>query len=121
MNVLAFGQICGIHPQARGVEIAKRVNPRADDFDRAWKKFDLPACQHLLTLAYYYCDEYGLAKELASQCIGELDEFFFGDWRNTFHTPEKTVDAGWWERRFIWMQLFEAAVLWGSVLGGGIF
>lgn len=99
------------------VEIAKSVNPRASEYDRAWKKFILPANRHLLSLACYYSDEYALVKEHANQCLLEVEEFFFGEWRNTFQTPEKTVDAGWWKRRFIWMQLFEAAVLWSSVLG----
>lgn len=99
------------------VEIAKTVNPRASEYDRVWKKFNLPANRHFLCLACYYSDEYALIKKHANQCILEMEEFFFGEWRSTFQTPEKTVDAGWWKRRFIWMQLFEAAVLWGSVLG----
>lgn len=101
----------------RSVEIAKNVSPSASDYDRAWKKFDLPRCRGLLCLACYYSDEHSLVQEHGSQCIPEMEEFFFGDWRNTFQTPEKTVDAGWWKRSFIWMQIFEAAVLWGSVLG----
>ena len=100
-----------------GVAIAKNVNPNADEYDRAWKKFKLPSRRHFLSIACYYSDEHALVKEHASQCIPELEEFFFGDWRNTFQTPEKTIDPGWWKRRFIWMQLFEAAALWGSVLG----
>jgi hypothetical protein len=103
--------------KVEGVEIANTINPKANDYDRAWKKFDLPFCRHLLSLGYYYSDEHGLAKEHADQCIPELAEFFFGDWRNTSQTPEKSIDPGWWKRGFIWMQLFEAAVLWGSVLG----
>lgn len=91
--------------------------PSSDEYDRAWDKESLPRSRSILALAHYYSDEHALAQEHASQCIPELEEFFFGDWRNTFQTPEKTVDAGWWKRRFIWMQLFEAAVLWGSVLG----
>ena len=99
------------------VEIAKRVNPNATPYARAWKKFELPDCRHHLALACYYSDEYGLVKEHANQCILELEEFFFGDWRHTFQTPDKAVDPNWWKRRFIWMQAFEAATLWGSVLG----
>ena len=29
-------------------------------------------------------DEHGLVKEHVDQCISELAEFFFGDWRHTF-------------------------------------
>ena len=99
------------------VEIAKNIRPDADSYDRAWKKFELPDCLHLLSLAYYYSDEKELTTEHANQCISELEEFFFGEWRNRFETPEKKLDPGWWKRGFIWMQLFEAAVLWGSILG----
>lgn len=99
--------------------LATYTTPRtnATSFDLAWDRFHLPECRHLLALACYYSDEQALVQEHASQCISEMEEFFLGDWRNTFQTPEKTVDAGWWKRSFIWMQLFEAAVLWGSVLG----
>jgi hypothetical protein len=99
------------------VELAKQVPSNASDYDRAWTKFGVPADRNRLTLAYYYCDNHELVKEHAAQCITELEEFFFGEWRNTFETPEMTLDARWWKRRFVWMQLFEAAVLWGSVLG----
>ena len=99
-----------------GVEINKSVNPDASEYDRAWQKFNLPDCLNLLSLACYYSDEHDLVKEHAVECVVQLEEFFFGDWRSHFRTPEKTIDPGWWKRRFIWMQLFEAAVLWGSVL-----
>ncbi len=79
----------------QNVEIARNVNPSADCYDRAWKNFDLPDSLHLLSLACFYSDEQALAKEHATQCIEEINEFFFGDWRNTFETREKTVDAGW--------------------------
>lgn len=91
--------------------------PSRTDFAKAWDKESLPRALSVLALAYYYSDEYGLVKEHASQCLTEVEEFFFGDWRNTFQTPEKRIDSGWWKRGFIWMQVFEAAVLWGSVLG----
>ncbi len=82
-----------------GVEIAKNVNPKADEYDRAWKKFNLPACRHFLSLAHYYSDEHGLVKEHADQCIPELEEFFFGDWRNTFQTPVRLLRFfGRWAR-----------------------
>lgn len=91
--------------------------PSSDYYDRAWDKESLPRSRSILALAHYYSGEHGNVREHASQCIPEMEEFFFGDWRNTFQSPEMTVDAGWWKRKFIWMQLFEAAVLWGSVLG----
>lgn len=104
-----------------GIEIAKKVNSAATDYERVWKKFKLPDCRHLLCLSCYYSDEHALVKSHAVQCIDEMGEFFFGEWRNTFVTPEKAVDPAWWKRRFIWMQLFEAAVLWGSVVSNWDF
>lgn len=91
--------------------------PSSDCYDRAWDKESLPRSRSILALAHYYSDEHAIVREHASQCIPEMEEFFFGDWRNTFQTPEKIIDPGWWKRGLIWMQLFEAAVLWGSVLG----
>lgn len=101
----------------KSLDIYKTPRTNATGFDLAWDRFHLADCRHLLALAFYYSDEHALAKEHAAECIPELEEFFFGDWRNTFQTPEKTIDPGWWKRGFIWMQVFEAAVLWGSVLG----
>ncbi len=101
----------------KGLDVYRTPRANATGFDLAWDCFHLADCRHLLSLACYYSDEHGLVKEHVDQCIPELAEFFFGDWRNTFQTPEKTIDPSWWKRNFIWMQLFEAAVLWGSVLG----
>lgn len=101
----------------KGVEIVKRPRPTATDFERACDKFNLPARLYLLALACYYSDESELAKAYGKECIQEGGEFFFGAWREEFLTPEGMVNHKWWKRELMWMEVFEAAVLWGSVLG----
>ena len=98
------------------VEIAKSERPSATDFERACKKFDLPRSRTFLALAYYYSDHHEGARKEAEKSIPDIDEFLFGDWRNVFLTAEKSVDPAWWKRHFMWMQIFEIAVLWAVVL-----
>ncbi len=100
-----------------GLELAHRLPPKWTDYDRAWSKFKIPHRRFLISLACYYSDEGMLAASHARECITESDEFFFGSWRSEFTTPGKIVDAEYWKRDFDWMEIFEAALLWGSVLG----
>jgi hypothetical protein len=101
-----------------GVESAKLLPPNPSDFDRAWPKFSVPHRRCVLALSCYFSDEHGLA---AIHGLGGLDEaidFFFGDWRITFRVANNGLpDPLWWRQNFIWMDLFEDVLLWGSVLG----
>jgi hypothetical protein len=51
------------------------------------------------------------------QGILDCDDFFFGSWRSEYTTPKNVIDPKYWKRDFDWMQIFEAALLWESVLG----
>jgi hypothetical protein len=99
------------------IPLATRLPPKPSDFNRAWAKANLPFTRFLLSLACYYAGEIELARNHGKKCIEECDEFFFGDWRNTYKTGENQIDPGWWKRETEWMWIFECALVWGSVLG----
>jgi hypothetical protein len=81
-------QFWNYQQKLKSLDIYRTPRANATGFDLAWDCFHLADCRHLLSLACYYAGEHGLVKEHADQCIPELSEFFFGDWRNTFETPE---------------------------------
>lgn len=99
------------------ITLATRLPPKASDYDRAWAKFKLPFNRFLLSLACYYAGEIELARDHGGKCVDESAEFFFGAWRSTCKTPENRLDHGWWKREFMWIPIFDCALLWGSVLG----
>ncbi len=99
-----------------GLEAVRQLPPKWTDYDRAWSKFNIPHRRFLISLSCYYSDDHALAASHAAKCIAESDEFFFGSWRSEYITPENTVDVKYWKREFDWMEIFEAALLWGSVL-----
>jgi hypothetical protein len=96
---------------------AGRLPPKADDYDRAWGKFSQADSEHLAALACYYANENERARLHGRRCLEASREFLFGDWRTHFQAQDTGVDAAWWKRRFVWMQVFEGALLWASVLG----
>jgi hypothetical protein len=99
------------------VKIAQLLHPNASDYDKAWGKFNIADTRALLALVCYFAEDHQSAKLYGKQCLEDCNEFFFGSWRSQFITPDKTIDAARWKRRFIWMQILEATLLWGSVLG----
>jgi hypothetical protein len=115
LNLLAeWSDIAGWLENMRS---AQRLRSNADDYEKAWIKFQTASTRSLLTLVCYFAEDHQSAKLYGKQCLEDCNEFFFGTWRSQFTTSDKTIDATWWKRRFIWMQIFEAALLWGSVLG----
>lgn len=86
-------------------------------YEMAWKKLSLADDRSLVAILYFMLEDDLSSKKHALEIIGACEEFFFGTWRFEFLTPEKKIEPAWWKRRFIWMQTFETALLWGSVLG----
>jgi hypothetical protein len=91
--------------------------PGASDTERAGRKDSVCDKRSLLALACYFDEQPEQARVRGKEFITESEEFFFGEWRNTFITPEGQRDPTWWKRKFGWIDTFEAALLWGSVLG----
>jgi len=91
-------------------------NPKSE-YGIAWKKFDQPWNHSLVAILYFLLEDDENTRKHALEFFNTANEFFFGSWRLRFTTPEKSVDATWWKRRFIWMQIFEAALLWGASIG----
>lgn len=98
------------------IELATRLPPTADDYDRGLSKGRLPFNRFLVSLACYYAGELELTRSHAEKCIEESAEFFFGPWRTQYKTEDNIVDPSWWKRNLQWMRVFECALLWGSVL-----
>ena len=107
---------CDFPELDRSVELARQLPPSPTDYDRAWSKFEISSSLLLLSLAYYYAGESTLAATHARENIVECDDFFFGSWRSEYKTPKKIIDPAYWKREFDWIEIFEAALLWASVL-----
>lgn len=89
----------------------------SSDFERAWEKFNRANLKGLVALNFYFMDERQLAKQHATACLKDGDEFLFGAWRSQFKTPEGNVDARWWKENIDWIDIFELSLLWGAALG----
>lgn len=89
---------------------------KTDGYEIAWNKFERVHSQELVALKYYLLDDHQAVERHARTCIKEAEEFFLGSWRSEFKTPEGRQDARWWKEKFIWMEIFKACLLWGSVL-----
>ena len=87
------------------------------DFDAAWRRHNRPAQHSIVALHYYLQEEYTPARKHAKEVLMTTKEFLLGSWRQTFVTPEKIRDEAWWKRKFGWIEVFEACLLWGSALG----
>jgi hypothetical protein len=98
------------------LNISLTLNPKSE-FEIAWKKYNQAADRSLLAILYYLVEEDDNARKHASEFFIAANELLFGSWRSEFTKPEKTTDAAYWKHSFNWMQIFEAALLWGSVLG----
>jgi len=102
---------------SESLKIAGTRAPDGDDFNRAWSKQSVAHTSSLMALVGYFAEQPQLARQYAKQSIEATMEFLFGDWRNTYITEEGHADPIYWKRHFSWMDEFESALLWGSVLG----
>jgi hypothetical protein len=112
---------CSVPGWLESLETAQLLPPNASEYDKAWGKFGLASTRSKLALASYFAGDSNAAKIYGGQCLEDCEEFFFGEWRNTYTTENKQATPAWWKREFIWMQVFEAALLWGAVLGDWAF
>lgn len=92
-------------------------NRTESDYEAAWRKYNRPARYSLVALKYYLQEQPELARQYATGVLETSEEFFFGEWRQTFTTPKKKADPTWWKERFGWIEIFEACLLWASALG----
>lgn len=106
----------GVATSLELLEITLASKP-ATHYEAAWKKFSTVCDHSTVAILFFALGDEPTSKMHGTEVITACEEFFFGAWRSEFLTPEKRVDPPWWKRRFIWMQVFEAALLWGSVLG----
>ena len=85
----------------------------------AWNKSDRVGDRSLVAILYFALEDYSCLKVHAAEAIRAADDFFFGSWRSKIYKSDegKRVDAACLRREFDWMEAFEAAVLWASVLG----
>jgi hypothetical protein len=102
---------------SESLQIASTRGPGADDFDRAWSKYSVAHTASLMGLVAYFGEQPTLAPQYGKQSLDATTEFFFGSWRETFVTEDGHPDPKFWKREFQWMDAFEGALFWGSVLG----
>ena len=99
------------------LEVARLLPPDATDNERAWSKFSVADTGNMLALVADFAERPHLAREYGKQCLQDSVDFLLGDWRNTYLAEDRRPDPKYWKCHFIWMQVFEGALLWGSVLG----
>ncbi|MEY2427744.1 MAG: hypothetical protein QOJ40_629 [Verrucomicrobiota bacterium] len=99
------------------LDSARKLGPNASDWERAWSKLRVANRNCQIALVAYFAEQPEVARQHGKQCLDETMEFLFGNWRETYITDEGHPDPKWWKTRFDWMEVFEGALLWGSVLG----
>lgn len=91
--------------------------PNVPDHEKAFRRFSICEKKALLALSCYYAEDAEAAEKRGKEFLEETKDYFFGIWRKTYQTAEKTVDPGWWKREFFWISIFEPTLLWGAALG----
>jgi hypothetical protein len=90
--------------------------PRNERVARADKAMMVNALS-LVAVKYYLLEEKGAATKHAAEVIHAAEEYFFGDWRNTFKTDHGGPDPMFWRRGERWMDYFSYGLGWGAALG----
>jgi hypothetical protein len=108
----------GVDISVEGLQTTLEDAPKWID-DRVWNKSNRVADRSRVAILYFALEDYSSVKAYAVEVVPAADEFFFGSWRSKVYKSEegKRVDADCLRRQFDWMESFEAALLWSSVLG----
>jgi hypothetical protein len=67
-------------------------------------------------VAYYLVDDYGCTRRYGQRVVPAALDYYFGKWRTKVKTDLGTIDSLWWHDQEPWMDVFRAALCWGSVL-----
>lgn len=77
-------------------------------------------CAHLIAIQYYLVDNMINAKIWGGKALELLDDYFFGEWRDTIASGnyrDAPPDRAWWDVHASWQSKFETAMLWASAMG----
>jgi hypothetical protein len=106
----------GIKISLELLEITRLSKPQSN-LDKAFNRFSLAVDPFLVSILYFLLEDEFSSRKYATEAVDAAADFFGGAWRSELLTAEKKVDESYGKRAFIWMEVFEAALLCGSVLG----
>jgi hypothetical protein len=111
----------GTEDKLENLEIKPSTRPKSlDDVDEmVYDRSSQVQMRSVVTILCFAREDDRSAKSQAQKTVSAAEDFFFGSWRAKTYKLEddEPVNEDRLRREFDWMDSFEAALLWASVLG----